>query len=82
MINFTSILTTIKGMNLAVKIGLGVGTVVIVAGGTIGTVAIINANRPKESEIVANNSGTDNSPSKQEGMSNEEAKTEDQKARL
>ena len=42
MINFTSILTTIKGMNLAVKIGIGASAVAVVAGGTAGTVTIIN----------------------------------------
>ncbi len=80
MINFTSILTTIKGMNLAVKIGIGASAVAVVAGGTAGTVTIINANQPKESGIVASNSNTDNSPSTQEDTKPEETKTEDQKA--
>ena len=48
MISFTSILTTIKGLSLATKVGLGVGAVAVVAGGAAGTVAIINANKPHE----------------------------------
>ena len=47
MISFTSIITTIKGLSLATKVGLGVGAVAVVAGGTAGTVAIINANKPQ-----------------------------------
>lgn len=66
MISFTSILTTIKGASLAAKIGLGVGAVAVVAGGTAGTVAIINANKPhEETQIVASNPNDDNSPSEQ-----------------
>lgn len=64
MISFTSIITAIKGASLAAKVGLGVGAVVVVAGGTAGTVAIINANQPhEETQIVANNPDDDNSPS-------------------
>lgn len=66
MISFTSIITAIKGASLAAKVGLGVGAVAVVAGGTAGTVAIINANQPhKETQIVADNSNDDNSPSEQ-----------------
>lgn len=66
MISFTSILTTIRGLGLATKVGLGVGAVAVVAGGTAGTVAIINANRThEETQIVANNPDDDNSPSEQ-----------------
>lgn len=62
MISFTSILTTIRGLGLATKVGLGVGAVAVVAGGTAGTVAIINANRThEETQIVANNPDDDNS---------------------
>lgn len=64
MISFTSIIAAIKGASLAAKVGLGVGAVVVVAGGTAGTVAIINANQPhEETQIVANNPDDDNSPS-------------------
>ena len=67
MINFTSILTTIKSLSLATKVGICVGAVAVVAGGTAGTVAIINANRThEETQIVANNPDDDNSPSEQE----------------
>ena len=67
MISFTSIITAIKGASLAAKVGLGVGAVAVVAGGTAGTVAIINANRThEETQIVANNPDDDNSPSEQE----------------
>lgn len=66
MISFTSIITAIKGASLAAKVGLGVGAVAVVAGGTAGTVAIINANRPhEETQIVASNPNDDNSPSEQ-----------------
>lgn len=67
MISFTSILTTIKGLSLAAKVGLSIGAVAVVAGGTAGTVAIINANQPhEETQIVADNPNDDNSPSEQE----------------
>ena len=53
-------------MSLATKVGLGVGVVAVVAGGTAGTVAIINANKPhEETQIVAGNSNDDNSLSEQ-----------------
>ncbi len=79
MINFTSILTTIKGASLATKISLGVGAVAIVVSGTAVIVTLINANQPKEPEIVADNSNTDNSLPEQEDAEAEETKTEDQK---
>lgn len=61
MISFTSILTAVKGASLATKVGLSVGVVAIIAGGTAGTVAIINANKPyAETQIVAGNSNDDN----------------------
>lgn len=67
MISFTSILTTIKGLSLATKVGIGVGAVAVVAGGTAGTVAIINANQPhEETQIVASSPNDDNSPSEQD----------------
>ncbi len=67
MISFTSIITTIKGLSLATKVGLGVGAVAVVAGGTAGTVAIINANKPhEETQIVADSPNDDSSPSEQE----------------
>lgn len=67
MISFTSILTTIKGLSLATKVGLGIGAVAVVAGGTAGTVAIINANKPhEETQIVAGNSNDDNYLSEQD----------------
>lgn len=66
MISFTSIITAIKGASLVAKVGLGVGAVAVVAGGTAGTVAIINANQPREeTQIVADNSDDGNSPSEQ-----------------
>lgn len=66
MISLTSIITTIKGASLAAKVGLGVGTIAIVAGGTAGTVTIISANQPREeTQIVTDNSNDDNSPSEQ-----------------
>lgn len=66
MISFTSIITAIKGASLVAKVGLGVGAVAVVAGGTAGTVAIINANQPhEETQIVADNSKDDNSSSEQ-----------------
>lgn len=66
MISLTSIITAIKGLSIAAKVGLGVGAVAVVAGSTAGTVAIINANQPhEETQIVANNSNDDNSPSEQ-----------------
>ncbi len=92
MISFTSIITAIKGASLAAKVGLGVGAVAVVAGGTAGTVVIINANRPhEETQIVANNSNDDNSPSEQkdtqigetgeaEDDNNESEQTDDNKS--
>lgn len=75
MISFTSIITTIKGLSLATKVGLGVGAVAVVAGGTAGTVAIINANKAREeTQIVADSPNDDNSPSKQEDMQIGEAR--------
>lgn len=66
MISFTSIITAIKGASLVAKVGLGVGAVAVVAGGTAGTVAIINANQPhEETQTITNNSNDDNSPSDQ-----------------
>lgn len=66
MISFTSILTTVKGLSLATKVGLGVGVVAVVAGGTAGTVAIINANKMhEETQIVASNSNDDSYLSEQ-----------------
>ncbi len=66
MISFTSILATINGASLTAKGGLSVGVVAVVAGGTAGTVAIINANKThEETQIVADNSDDDNSPSEQ-----------------
>lgn len=66
MISFTSIITAIKDASLAAKVGIGVGVVAVVAGGTAGTVAIINANQPhEETQIVADNSNDGNSPSEQ-----------------
>lgn len=68
MISFTSIITAIKGLSLAAKVGIGVGTVAVVAGGTAGTVAIINANQPhEETQIVASNPNDNNSLSEQKG---------------
>ena len=67
MISFTSIITTIKGLSLATKVGLGIGAVAVVAGGTAGTVAIINANKAREeTQIVAGNSNDDNYLSEQD----------------
>jgi len=67
MISFTSILTAIKGASLASKVGLGIGVVAVVAGGTAGTVAIINTNKPhEETPIVADSQNDDNSPSEQD----------------
>lgn len=75
MISFTSIITTIKGLSLATKVGLGIGAVAVVAGGTAGTVAIINANKAREeTQIVADSPNDDNSPSKQEDMQIGEAR--------
>lgn len=69
MISFTSIITTIKGLSLATKVGLGVGAVAVVAGGTAGTVAIINVNKAREeTQIVADSPNDGNFPSKQEDM--------------
>lgn len=66
MMSFTSILTTIKGASLAAKVGLSVGAVAVVAGGTAGTVAIINASKAhEETQIVASNPNDDNSPVEQ-----------------
>lgn len=65
MISLTSILTAIKRATLATKIGLGVAATAVVAGGTAGTVAIINhaSNKtPEEQQVVSNNSSDDNSP--------------------
>lgn len=67
MISLTSILAAVKGVSLATKVGLSVGVVAIVAGGTAGTVAIINANKPhEETQIVAGNSNDDNYLSEQD----------------
>ncbi len=67
MISLTSILAAVKGASLATKVGLGVGTVAVVAGGAAGTVAIINANKPhEETQIVAGNSNDDNYLSEQD----------------
>lgn len=66
MISLTSILAAVKGASLATKVGLSVGVVAIVAGGTAGTVAIINANKAyEETQIVADSPNDDNSPSEQ-----------------
>ena len=67
MVSFTSILTAVKGTSLATKVGLSVGVVAIVAGGTVGTIAIVNANKPhEETLIVASNPNDDNPSSEQE----------------
>ena len=67
MISCTSILTTIKGASLATKIGLSIGAVAVVAGGAVGTIAIINVNKThEETQIVAGSPNDDNSPSEQE----------------
>ncbi len=67
MISLTSIITAIKGASLATKIGLGVGAVAVVAGGTAGTVAIINnANgTPETQQITSEFQNDDNSSSEQ-----------------
>jgi len=67
MISFTSILTTVKGLSLATKVWFGVGAVAVIAGGTAGTIAIINANKThEETQIVTNSPNDDNSPSEQD----------------
>lgn len=71
MINFTSILTTIKSASLAAKIGFSVSVIAVIAGGTAGTIAIINANQPqKEPETAASSSSTNNSLSNREDAKN------------
>ncbi len=66
MISFTSVITAVKGAGLATKVGLSIGAVAVVAGGTAGTAAIINANQPhEETQIVASNPNDDNSPFEQ-----------------
>ncbi len=66
MISFTSVITAIKGAGLATKVGLSIGAVAVIAGGAVGTVAIINANQPhEEAQTITNNSNDDNSPSDQ-----------------
>lgn len=65
MISLTSILTVIKGATLATKIGLGIAATAVVAGGTVGTVAIISHASNKtteEQKVVSNNTHDDNSP--------------------
>lgn len=65
MISFASILTTIKGLSLTVKVGLGAGVITVVAGGITG-IAVIANNASKTSEIsqnVVDDSNDDNSPS-------------------
>ncbi len=80
MINFTSLLTTIKSASLAAKIGFGVSVITVIAGGTAGTIAIINASQPqKEPETVASSSSTDNSLSNREDAKTEDPTTNDQK---
>ncbi len=74
MISFTSILTAIKGASLASKVGLSIGAVAVVAGGTAGTVAIINASKPhEETPIVADSQNDDNSLSEQDDTQTGEA---------
>lgn len=67
MISLTSILAAVKGASLTAKVGLSVGAVAVVVGGTAGTIAIINANKThEETQIVADSPNDDNSPSEQE----------------
>lgn len=84
MVNFNSILTTIKNLSLTTKVGLGVGIIAIVVGSVAGIVVVAN-NTSKTSEIPQNivaNSDDDNSPSepaKAELEENGESKDDNKK---
>lgn len=74
MISLTSIITAIKGASIATKIGLSVGAVVVVVGGTVGTVMIINNTNktPENQQIASEDQNDDNSPSEQNSTQNED----------
>lgn len=65
MISFGSILSAIKTTSLAAKVGLSVGAVAVVVGGTVGTLAIISNTQNRTSEeqqITIDSSENDDSP--------------------
>lgn len=75
MISFTSIITAIKGASIATKIGLGVGATVIVAGGAVGTVIIVNNashRTAEERQIVSEKQNEDKPSSEQNDTQNED----------